>query len=168
MFYFDLPTFAQNVFIKSIYSRDFWCSAKEAVILLLLRQGSCFIASFAEHPICSNSKMYSVLILVVLFWFIDIYPKCVKKKHLFSQFQVLHKGSRDIASFVEHPVSSNFKMYSVLILVVLFWSTNICPKCVYKKHLFSRFLVLCKRSSDITSSATRKLFYCFFRGAPYM
>ena len=131
MFYFDLPTFAQNLCIKSIYSRDFWCSAKQAVILLLLREGSCFIASFVEHPIYSDFKMYSVLILVVLFWFIDIYPKCVKKKHLFSKFQVLHKGSRDIASFVEHPVSSNFKMYGVPILVFWFQFATINPKCIF-------------------------------------
>ena len=38
--------------------------------LQVLREGSSFIASFVEHPVCSNFKMYSVLILVL---FILIY-----------------------------------------------------------------------------------------------
>ena len=80
-------------------------------------EGSRDIASFVEHPVCSNFKMYGVLILVVLFSFVNIYPKCVYKRHLFLKFQVLHEGSRDIASFVEHTVCSNFKMYTVLILI---------------------------------------------------
>ena len=151
-----------NIYPKCMYKRHLISKFQ------VLHEGSKYIASAVEHPVCSSFKMYSILILVSPLWFAASNPKCICNSRLFLNFQVLREGSSFVASFVEHPVCSNFKMYSVLILVVLFWFTNICPKFVYKKHLFSRFLVLCKRSSDITSSARRKLFYCFFRGAPYI
>ena len=44
------------------------------------------ITSFVENPVYSISKMYTVLILVILFWFVTIYPKSISKRHLFSKF----------------------------------------------------------------------------------
>ena len=117
----------------------------------MLHEGSSFVASFVEHHVCSNFKMYSVLILVFWFYFPTFNPKCICKSQLFLNFQVLHERSRDIASFVEHPVYSNFKMYSVLILVFLFWFANIYLKSVYKRHLISNFQVFHEGSRDISS-----------------
>ena len=107
LFLFELTTINLNSICKSRLFLKFQ----------VLREGSSFVASFVEHPVCSSFKMYSVLILVVLFWFVNIYLKSVYKRHLISKFQVLHERSRDIASFVEHPVYSNFKIDSILILV---------------------------------------------------
>ena len=98
----------------------------------MLHEGSSFIASFVEHPVCSNFKIYSVLIRVFLFELTTINPKYICKSRLFLKFQVLREGCSFVASFVEHPVCSSFKMYGVLILVVLFWFVNIYPKSVYK------------------------------------
>ena len=53
------------------------------------------------------------MVFLVLLYFHD-------KSHLFLKFNVLREGSSFIPSFVEHPVYSNFKMYSVLILFPLF------------------------------------------------
>ena len=92
-------------------------------------QKNCALCAEKYFPkvfsVCSNFKMFSVLNLIFLFWFVNIYPKSVYKRHLISKFQVLLEGSSFVASFVEHPVCSNFKMYCVLILVVLFWFVNI-------------------------------------------
>ena len=115
----------------------------------MLHEGSSFIASFVEHPVCSNFKIYSVLIRVFLFELTTINPKYICKSRLFLKFQVLREGCSFVASFVEHPVCSSFKMYSVLILVVLFWFVNIYPKSVYKRHLISKFQVLHERTRYI-------------------
>ena len=114
-FYFNFPLFTQNSSLKVIYSWNFTWSVKGAVILL--RSWSTL---HTEHPVCSILKIYSALILVFWFWFATICSKCMYKSHLFLKFQVLHEGSSFIASFVADPVSSSFKMYSVLILVFLF------------------------------------------------
>ena len=106
---------------------------------------------FVEHLVCSNFKTYSVLILFLLFYFGSFNRKCICKNHLFLKFQVLREGSSFIASFVEHPVCTNFKMYSVLILVFIFWFVSIYPKCVYERHLISKFQVVQEGSSDIAS-----------------
>ena len=37
------------------------------------------------------------MILVILFWFLNIYPKCMYEGDLFSKFYALHKWSSDIA-----------------------------------------------------------------------
>ena len=115
--YFNLPLFTQSVCVKRIYSRNFGCSAKEALILLLSQSTLDIV-----FPKCI------VLTLVFWFWFVTIYPKTMYKIHLFLKFQVLREGSSDIASFVEHPVYSISKMHSVLVLVFLFWFTTIHPK----------------------------------------
>ena len=117
----------------------------------MLGQGSSFIVSFVEHPVCSNFKISSVLIRVFLFELTTINPKCIYKSRLFWKFQVLREGSSFVAFFVEHPVCSSFKMYSVLILVVLFWFVNINPKSVYKRDLILKFQVLHERTRYIAS-----------------
>ena len=44
----------------------------------MLSEGNSFIASFMEHPVYSNFKMYSVVILF-LFEFATVNPKCMCK-----------------------------------------------------------------------------------------
>ena len=44
-------------------------------------------------------------------------------------------------------------MYSLLILVLLFWFTTIHSKWFCKSHLFLKFYVLCERSSAVVSVA---------------
>ena len=65
--------------------------------------------------------MYSVLILVILFWLATIYPKCMYKSNFFLKFWVLRERSSNIISFFEQPQYSNFKMYSVLILFFFYF-----------------------------------------------
>ena len=117
----------------------------------MLHEGSSFIASFVEHPLCSNFKMCSVLILVVLLWFTTFNRKCICKSNLFLKLQVLRERSSFIASFVEHPVCGNFKISSVLIQVFLFELTTINPKCICKSRLFLNFQVLREGSSFVSS-----------------
>ena len=104
---------------------------------------------FVEHLVCSNFKTYSVLILFLLFYFGTFNRKCICKNHLFLKFQVLRDGSSFIASFVEHPVCTNFKMYSVLIQAFLFELTTINPKCIFQ--LFLKFQVFREGSSFVAS-----------------
>ena len=87
---------------------------------LVLYERSSDIASFVEHSVYSIFKMCIVSWFVFWFWFATTHSKCMYKRHLFSKFYVLHESSTNIASFVEHSVCSNFKMYSVLILVFYF------------------------------------------------
>ena len=53
LFFFYLSTFTQNLCIKGIYSRNFRCTAKEAV--LLLRSGSTLDIAFSK---CKVSWFY--------------------------------------------------------------------------------------------------------------
>ena len=124
----------------------------------MLREGSSVIASFVEHPVFSNFKMYSVLRLVFYFNFATINPNCMCKSPLFLKFQVLREGSSFTASFVEHPVCSNFKIYSVLILVFLYWFATINPKYMCKFQF----------SCEIVGAPRKKQCYCFIRGAPWI
>ena len=71
--------------------------------------------------------------LVFLFLFATINPKCICKSRLSLRFQVLREGSSFIAFFVEHPVRNNSKMYSVLILVVFILILQHLPKIRIKK-----------------------------------
>ena len=48
------------------------------------------------------------------------------------KFQVVREGSSFIASFLEHPVCSNFQMQSVLVLVIFFQLATVNPKGIYK------------------------------------
>ena len=61
------------------------------------------------------------------------------KSQFFLKFEVLREKSSDIALFVEHPVCSNFKMYTVLILKILFCFATINPKCICKSQFFLKF-----------------------------
>ena len=103
-----------TIYPKCMYKRRLFSKFK------VLREISSNIASFVEHPVYIIFKMSSVLILVFWFCFVTVYPKYMCKSHLFLKFLVLRKGSSFIASFVEHPVCSYFKMYRVIILVFLF------------------------------------------------
>ena len=94
-------------------------SSKEAAILYRSRR-KLYIAfskkvafcrcPLMEHPVYNVLKMYGVLPLFALPCFVNIYQKCMYKRHLFSKFCMLCERSGDIASFVEHAVYSNFKM----------------------------------------------------------
>ena len=119
------------------------------------------IASFAEHPVFSILKKYSVLILLFLFCCATFYPKNFCKSHFFQKFQVLRRRSSIIASFVEHPGCSVLKMYSLFTLVFLFRFTTIHPKCFFKSHLFLRFQVLHVRNSVITSFVKQPVYSNF-------
>ena len=124
------------------------CKSHISLKFHVLREGSSAIVSFAEHPVYSIFKMYSVPILVFLFWFTTVNPKCMCKSHFLLKFQVLHEGSSDIASFVEHPVNSIFKRYSVLTLVFLFWFPILTQiVCLF----FLKFQVLREGSSVIAA-----------------
>ena len=138
----------QNLCVKGTFSRNFRCSVKDAVILLpgsnffyfnwlqLIQKASAKV-TFSWNFRCSTKK--AVLLLrawstldiavskckVPSFYFSYFHlpffnRKCICKSRLFLKLEVLHEGSSFIASIVEYPVCSNFKMYSVLILVSFF------------------------------------------------
>ena len=66
---------------------------------------------------------------------------------------MLHKRSSVIVSFVEHYVHSNFKLYSLLILVFAFWFTTIDAKC----FCFCISFIL-----EIICAPQKKQWYCIF------
>ena len=66
----------------------------------LRKQRYCF---FVEHPVYSNFKMDSILILVFWFQFATINSKHICKDRLFLNVQVLREGSSFFASSVEYP-----------------------------------------------------------------
>ena len=101
-----LSLFTRIVCIKVIYSSTFYEFSKR----------NSDIAYFVEYPVYSILKMYSLLFLVLLFWSTTIHSKWFCKSHLFLKFWVLCERSSAIALFVEHPLCSSFKMYTVLIL----------------------------------------------------
>ena len=56
-----------------------------------------------------------------------------------------------IASFPEHPVYSNFEMFSALILEFLFWLVVTYPKRMCKINLFFVILGVPRRKNDTAS-----------------
>ena len=129
----------------------------------MLLEGSSDVTSLVEHPVYSNFKMYSLLILVFLFWFTSTHPKCFRKSNLFLTYSVLRKRSSDIVFFVEHPVYSNFKMYSVLILVFLFWFATIPQKCCKNLSFFEILRALRKKQWHHIASFVEHLAYSIFK-----
>ena len=122
-----LSLFTRIVSIKVIYSSTFYEFSKR----------NSDIAYFVEYPVYSILKMYSLLILVLLFWSTTIHSKWFCKSHLFLKFWVLCERSSAIALFVEHPLCSSFKMYAVLIVFfVLFCFATIYSKRMCKSHFF--------------------------------
>ena len=78
---------------------------------------------------------------------------------LLLKFQVLREGSIVIASFVEQPVCSNFKMHSVLILIFFYFNwLQLIQKSIWKSHFFLKFEVLRERSSVIASFVERPVY----------
>ena len=132
LFDFVLPLLTQILDIKVICSWNFGCSSKEAV-MLLLSWSTLYIA----FPNCIVSWFY--------FFYFDL-PLFTQSASL----KVISSGTF-CSSFVEHPVYNIFKVYSVLILVVLLWFATVYPRCMCKTHLFWKFWVLHERSSDIFS-----------------
>ena len=116
----------------------------------MLRERSSDIASFMEHPSNSILKMYSVLILVFWFLFETVQPKFVCKTQIVLNLQVLREGSSDFASFLEHPVYSNLKLYRILFLVFLFYFASVNLKCVRKSLFYLKFQVLHEERNGIT------------------
>ena len=84
----------------------------------MLRERSsttCFVDSTLDIAF-QNVKCPDSISLILICLFLR---KCTCKSHLFLKFEVLREGSSFIASIVEHPVYSNFKMCIVLILILL-------------------------------------------------
>ena len=160
--YFNLPLLTQTLCIKLIYSWNFMCTAKEAVILLLswstlyVAFSKCivywFYISHLDLPLitqnasekaifllnwrCSAKEtvilllswsaryiVFSKCIVSWIFGFATIHRRCFCNSQLFFKFYLLRKRSSNISSFMEHPVYSNFRMYSFLIL---FFQILIC------------------------------------------
>ena len=103
----------------------------------------------------SWNTMYRAIFLVFLFWFATIHPTWMCKRNCFLKFWVLRETSSDIASFVKYLVYSNFKLYSVLILVTLILICSCSPKVNVLKRIFP----------EILGALRKNQWYCFFRGA---
>ena len=109
-----------------------------------LHERSSDIAFLMQPPVYSNFKMYSVLILVFFkFCFAIFHPTWIcMSQTFFLKFDVLREGSDVIASFVEHHVYSNFKLYSVLILFLFYFDLPLFTKSALKIFLFLKFYVI--------------------------
>ena len=104
------------------HSKCFWKSHFFVKLKVLCERNS-DIASFVERPLYSIFQMYSLLNLLFFFGFATIHRRCFCNSQLFFKFYLLRKRSSNISSFMEHPVYSNFRMYSFLIL---FFQILIC------------------------------------------
>ena len=93
-----------------------------------------------------------------LFQYATINPTRICRRYFFLKFLVLREKSSVIASFVEHPVYSIFKMHGLLILVFLFWFTTIHLKYFCKSNLILEML----------GAPRKEQCYWFFRGALYI
>ena len=82
------------------------------------------------------SKCMLFLFYFFLNFFFQLFTQreCVEVLFCF-KFQVLRKRTNVIGSFPEHPVYSNFEMFSVLILGPSFWFTVAYPKSMCKSNL---------------------------------
>ena len=95
---------------------------------MLVLHGSIYLASLLEFKRCREEAAA----IMLLSWS-NIYIKISSSQsQVFLKFWMLRERSSDIACFVEHPVYSSFKMYSVLILVFYFdlplLMQNVCLK----------------------------------------
>ena len=102
------------------------------------------------------SKCMLFLFYLFLILFGNYLLKDNAQKSLFWKFQVLRESTNVVGFFPEHPLYSNFEMFSVLILGILFWFVVNYAKSMCKSNLF--FVSL--------GAPLRKKRYCFFRGAP--
>ena len=118
-FYFDFRRFTKNQ--RCMYKGHSFLK------FFMLCERTSEITSFVEQPVYSNFQIFSVLTLVFLFSFTTIHANCFCKSCLFLKFEVLGARSSDIATFMEHPVYINLKMYSVLILLYLFCFATFDP-----------------------------------------
>ena len=111
------------------FSKNQRCMYKGHSLLkfFMLCERTSEITSFVEQPVYSNFQIFSVLTLVFLFSFTTIHANCFCKSCLFLKFEVLGARSSDIATFMEHPVYINLKMYSVLILLYVFCFATFDP-----------------------------------------
>ena len=110
------------------------------------KQCYCF---FNGAHLYSIFKIYSVLILVVFFWFVTINPNCKCKSHFFWKLQMLRGESSVTESFVEHRVYSIFKRYSILILVfciLIFQSASVKVNLSWNFKCSAKEAVLLLRS----------------------
>ena len=104
----------------------------------MLRERRSDIALFVEHPVYSIIKMWSVLILVDLFWLAIIFPNCMCKSYIFDILGGL--GRRQLyCSFLEHPAYSFSKMYSSLILVFFYFNLPLLIQSTCVKVTFLTF-----------------------------
>ena len=145
-FYFDFSLFTQSVCLKGIYSWNFRCSVKEAAIF--------FLSWSTLYTDFQNGKFPDSCFL---FWFPTVYPKCMFKRHLFLKLSVFRERSSDTFPFVEHPVYSIFKLYGVLIIVVLSWFAIIYPKCMHKSHYLLWIIFV-----DLSSALVAQISYVIF------
>ena len=109
-FYFDLLQFTQSECVKADFSWNCSCPVKQAVLLLL-----------------SSKAMYSNL--EIMSWFDFEFPNLFTRilyiKVIYSStFNEFVKK----AVIWQHPVYCSLKMYSLFILVFLFWLTTIHSK----------------------------------------
>ena len=109
------------------HSKCFWKSHFFVKLKVLCERNS-DIASFVERPLYSIFQMYSLLNLLFFFGFATIHPRCFCNSQLFFKFYLLRKRSSNISSFLEHPVFSNFRIYSFLILFFLILICHYLPK----------------------------------------
>ena len=88
-FNFDFPLFTQIASVRVICFSNIRCPPLPTPPRSPEKSND--IASFVEHPIYSGLKIYNVLILLFLFYFVKSHPKRFCKSHFFLKFRCFAK-----------------------------------------------------------------------------
>ena len=74
---------------------------------------------------------------------------------------MLRERSSYIASFMEHPAYSIFKIYIIIYLYLFFWFATICQRLCIKESYSQNFRCSVKKSSDIISFVDHPVYSIF-------
>ena len=101
----------------------------------MLRERSNNIASFVEHPVCSNFKLHTGFILLFSFWFATIYSKWMCKSHFFLNSRCSAKELMSLHLFQSTlyiAISKCLVSWYQVFYFDLSWSTQrACAKAIY-------------------------------------
>ena len=122
----------------------------------MLRERSSDIASFVEHHVYSNFKMYSLLILVFYFY-LPLFTQNVSVKVVYSwTFRCSTKEAVILP-------------YSWSTLYIAFQNVKVPDSVVaFDLLLFTQTVCIKAFILEILSAPRRKQWYCFFHGAPWI
>ena len=143
-----MPLLTKGEFVKDIFSLNFRCSGKQAVILFP-PWNTLYVAisNYIQWP--NYGYFYFDLLQFI--------QSEVEKADFSWNFR--YPAKEAVLLFfctMYSTMYSNLGMHSVLILIFLFCFPTVYPNCMYKSNLFFNFLRV----------QQKKQWYCLFRGVP--